>query len=383
LTKALSSSGQSLDRSVRYLRNELIEAIEQLKPANSVSSRAKEQRPYALLYGRYVQGLTTTELVEELTISVRQLRREHKRALAAVTDLLWDRLSDLFVSVDFPKVSASSLLSTGRREIAEMEAEQLIGQAQAEDLSLPTLLKGVLTTLGPVAAKHQVTLFNNLPPNLPSIHADRVVLRQGLFGIISYAISCATGGQIIIEGTTNTEVDLSITARGKSEADKRTGVSLEVSRRLISSQRGHVKIIDTSEQWQVTVTLPLAEEIPILVIDDNAGLVELFRRYLAGRPYQLVMVASSNQAIEQVRATRARLIVLDIMMPGQDGWEVLQHLRNSPELNDIPIIICSVLNEPELAAALGASDYLPKPVTQDALLTKLEHWCGVPPASVE
>jgi Amt family ammonium transporter len=73
--------------------------------------------------------------------------------------------------------------------------------------------------------------------------------------------------------------------------------------------------------------------------------------------------------------------MLVIMMPEQDGWDVLQQLRAAPETARLPIIICSVLVEPEIASALGASDYLPKPVTQDALLTKLELWRDALPVS--
>jgi CheY-like chemotaxis protein len=383
LTKALSSgSGQSIDRSVRQLRTEILDAIEQLKPIDNVSPRAKERRPYMLLYGRYVQGMSTTELVEELMISIRQLRREHKRALQAIADLMWDKLSGQLAIEAPDELSEPPLAPAERREAAEVEAEQLISQAKIEDVSLSALVDGILTTLGPVAAKHNIPLLNQLPDKLSPVRADRVILRQALFELISNAISRTGAGQVTIEGIVTCEVSLSITAIGNLQTDTRTGISLEVSQRLIASLGGYVEIVDKSEQWQATIHLPLAVDIPILVMDDNAGMVELFRRYLAKWPYQLVEVHTAEQAIEQAREIHPKLIVLDIMMPHQDGWEVLQHLRNVPETKDVPIVICSVLNEPEIAATLGASDYLPKPVTQDALLTMVEQWCGAPPESV-
>src|SRR5690242_10116032 len=73
LSSALSGSNQTLDQGVRLLRSEILAAIEQLNPAGNMPQRAKERRPYALLYGFYVQGMTTAELGEELAISVRQL----------------------------------------------------------------------------------------------------------------------------------------------------------------------------------------------------------------------------------------------------------------------------------------------------------------------
>jgi len=133
LTNALSEQGQSLDKSVRQLRADLIDAIERLKPDDNLPPQAKEGRPYALLYGRYVQGLNTTELVEELMISVRQLRRENKRALEAVTELMWERFESQLAAA-----SPQPAQPTARREAADQEADQLISRANPEDLPITT-----------------------------------------------------------------------------------------------------------------------------------------------------------------------------------------------------------------------------------------------------
>jgi CheY-like chemotaxis protein len=122
----------------------------------------------------------------------------------------------------------------------------------------------------------------------------------------------------------------------------------------------------------------MAEELPLLVMDDNAGLVELYRRYLAGRGYRVFDAHSAEEVIAVAEKQNLKLIILDVMMPDQDGWEVLQRLKAAAPTQAIPVMICSVLDETELAAALGASDYLHKPVTQDALLAKVERWCRAP-----
>ncbi len=371
LTNALSQQGQSLDKSVRQLRAELVDAIERLKPDDSVPPQAKERRPYALLYGRYVQGLSTAELIEELMISMRQLRRENKRALEAVTELMWEH---------FKGQLSTPALSTARRAAAGQEAEQLISRANPEDLRLAALVSGVLNTLQPVAALYNIRLINGVPDDLPPIHADRVLLRQGLMGVLSYAFSRATGGSVQLEGSAGKLVSLRLTATGQTGVS-RGGISLEVSQKLIAGMGGSVQVTNSAEKWVVDISLPLAETVPILIMDDNAGMLELFRRYLAGHPYHLIEVHSVAEAIARTRDSEPHLAMLDIMMPEQDGWEVLQQLRAAPETTGLPIIICSVLVEREIAAALGASDYLPKPVTRDALLTKLEQWRGAPPAS--
>jgi CheY-like chemotaxis protein len=380
LTDILSEPGQSLDASVRQLRAELIDAIERLRPDDSIPPHAKERRPYALLYGRYVQGLGTNELVEELMISVRQLRRENKRALEAVTELMWQRFESKLAA---PAASPELTPAVARHEAAGLEAEQLISQASPEDLRLPALVSGVLATLQPVAANHNIQLINQVPDDLPPIRADRVLLRQGLMGVLSFAFSRATEGSVMMMGEVAEVVNLRIKASGQTGGPARGGVSLAVSQKLIAGLGGLVEVVSPANPWQVNISLPLAQTVPILVMDDNAGLLELFRRYLAGRPYHLIEVHSLAEAIAQTRELQPQLVMLDIMMPEQDGWEVLQQLRAAPETTHLPIIICSVLVEPEIATALGASDYLPKPVTQDALLTKLEQWRDAPPALAE
>ena len=110
-------------------------------------------------------------------------------------------------------------------------------------------------------------------------------------------------------------------------------------------------------------------------------MIQLFRRYLAGQPrYRLFEAGSGSEVVERAKSQLLHLIILDVMMPGQDGWELLQILRREPATATIPIMVCSVLNEPQIALALGASDYLTKPVTQDALLLKVERWCSARPA---
>ena len=212
LTSALANCGQTPDQSIRELRSELLAAIEQLNPSADLSPRARERRPYVLLYGRYVQGMSTTELVEEMAISVRQLRREHKRALAAVTDLLWRRLSGRLAIESPPSASLEPPLPTAQAT-AEFEADQLIRQARMESLALQTVVNGVLSVLAPVAKRRRLSLRHQLPDDLPAVHADRIVLRQALLELVSYAMGRASAGDVIIDGTPGRRVSLHVRVR--------------------------------------------------------------------------------------------------------------------------------------------------------------------------
>src|SRR5512138_2495317 len=365
LTSLLSAPSGTLDQGVRKLRAEILDAIERLNPSGHMPSRARERRPYALLYGHYVQGMTSAELADELAISIRQLRREHVRAVEAVLDLLWDRLN--------PQLQLEPEFALPRA--ADTETDQFLSQGHVDDISIVDLIDGIFTTLAPLAASREMKLENQLPANVPLARANRVVLRQGILGLISVALQRFSSGQIHVTLATAADFRLLVQADGKPQPGTSTKAGLDVSRKLIAGLGGQVEINAGEEGWRAEISLPKAEELPILVMDDNAGLIELYRRYVAGRGYRVLDAHSADEIIALAQKHDPRLIILDVMMPDQDGWEVLQRLKAADPTQNIPVMICSVLDETEIAFALGASDYLSKPVTQDALLAKVERWC--------
>jgi len=119
------------------------------------------------------------------------------------------------------------------------------------------------------------------------------------------------------------------------------------------------------------LALPIAERT-VLVVDDNEDVLELFRSYLQPHRYRVVTVRSAREVLDIARETQPYAITLDLMMPGQDGWDVLQTLLNQPETRSIPVIVCTVLRQKELALSLGAAAFLAKPVSESALLSALE-----------
>jgi CheY-like chemotaxis protein len=105
-----------------------------------------------------------------------------------------------------------------------------------------------------------------------------------------------------------------------------------------------------------------------MAVDDDSQVISLYERYLKPQGYFVVPVTDPTQAVWRAKEVKPFAITLDIMMPGKDGWDVLKDLKNDPETRDIPIIICSILEEEERGFNLGAVDYLVKPFLQEDII---------------
>ena len=116
--------------------------------------------------------------------------------------------------------------------------------------------------------------------------------------------------------------------------------------------------------------LPTVERT-LLVVDDNEDILELFRGYLGPHRYRVITAQTAPEALEKAREFQPYAVTLDLMMPDQDGWEVLQRLLHQPDTRHIPVIVCSVLRQKELALSLGAAAFLEKPVTEQTLVATL------------
>ena len=108
--------------------------------------------------------------------------------------------------------------------------------------------------------------------------------------------------------------------------------------------------------------LQRSREPPVLVIDDEAGARELMQRSLDKEGFRVELAADGRSGLELARAAQARVITLDVMMPGMDGWAVLTALKADPATADIPVIMLTIVDDKQMGFALGAADYFTKPI---------------------
>jgi len=124
----------------------------------------------------------------------------------------------------------------------------------------------------------------------------------------------------------------------------------------------------------------LAKDSCILVIDDDPNSCDLIRRFLEREGYRVAVASSGDEGLRLARELDPLLITLDVLMPGKDGWAVLREMKADPRLRDIPVVMISMADGSEMGFALGATDYLTKPVDREHLHALLRRY-GVAPIS--
>lgn len=134
-------------------------------------------------------------------------------------------------------------------------------------------------------------------------------------------------------------------------------------------------LIEPEEYEATEAELPEGEggaKKTILAIDDNPEAIDIIRKYL-GEDYRVVGFLSGEGAVEKAKEIKPMAITLDIMMPRKDGWQVLRELKKTPETQDIPVFILSIIDNKRLGFSLGAAEYLVKPLEKQVLLRKLRN----------
>jgi len=146
-----------------------------------------------------------------------------------------------------------------------------------------------------------------------------------------------------------------------------------MARRLTALCAGTFGANADADRLSWTLAFPAKEQRVVLVIDDNADALQLFQRYASGTRYRVIGTRDAEAAPALAARLSPAAVVLDVMMPQMDGWEVLARLRQHPATASLPIIVCTILPQEELALSLGASGFIRKPVTQQMFLGALEH----------
>lgn len=360
----------SLPERAQALRRLLLGAIELLQPARPGPFGSRAARSYEVLSLRYVEGMSIVQVADELSLVERQVYRDLRRAYSDLAQMLTARLPR-------PPAATPAVPPPGEASgQLQAELERLTSNPRRLDLGL--VIKAAIAATSPLAARLGATVVPAVAANLAAVSADEGLLRQLLIQMLSLALqndpgrranisAAQDGGKIVVSLSYNTPLN---PQPGYEER-------LASLQRLAETQHLGWHLSSSEGTTCLSLSLSAAQPRPVLVIEDNEGAIELYRRYLGqGQDWQVIGAADPRLSYDMAVRLQPAVILLDVMMPRQDGWSILQLLRSQPQTAQIPIIICSVFDDPELASALGANAYLKKPVSQFELLAALKRVAG-------
>jgi CheY-like chemotaxis protein len=357
------------------LHHLLLDIIGELKPQPQVSVLSRQWRRHQLLVLRYVKGLAPEAVADVLGIGRRHYYREHKIAVEAIAGILWNRYVVRASAPQHMPASVEEQASLSRLELLRLEAARM---AQANRYArVGDVVRGALPLLQEMLHRRGLNVHLDLLDSLRGVSIDQGLLRQMLLGILGYLIERAEQATIRLTARVE-ESAVRLSVRVEPAAAIRPTVQAEAEElfstfeEMAASSDAHILPVRTGQSIAgFDVGLPAAQRT-VLVVDDNEDVLELFRRYLSPHDFRVVTARTAQDALDKARHFRPHAITLDLMMPDQDGWDLLQVLLNQPDTGHIPIIVCTVLKQKALALSLGATAFLEKPVTEQALLSALE-----------
>ncbi len=337
-------------------------------------------------------------LLEQMFGDLNAKQGEYLQDILSSGRLLLDLINDI---LDLSKVEA------GRMEL------------ERGHVFLPEALESSLTVVRERASRHRITLGLDIDPEIGIIEADERKIKQILFNLLSNAVKFTPdGGRVdvttrLVDGEVHVAVrdtGIGITPEDQehifesfqrarhtpAHKQEGTGLGLTLSKRFVEMHGGCIWLeSQVGIGSTFTFTLPVqrtsvveeviapearAAESPraegggatVLLVEDDPYSVELLTLYLNGAGFTVAVAQDGEQGLALAHRLCPAAIILDILLPGVDGWEFLHRAKSDPSISHIPVIIISMLDEPGKGFAMGAADYLVKPVSRDKLLTALQ-----------
>ena len=308
-------------------------------------------------------------------------------------------------------------------DLSKIEAGKI--EMLSEDFEVRTMLDEVSTMVQPLAKKNDNTLTVDCADDVGQMHADPTRVRQIVFNLLSNACKFTDKGTVTVtvrreatEGVDTLSFAVADTGIGISEAQMArlfqefsqadasttrkyggTGLGLTISQRLCKLMGGDISVEsepDVGTTFTATLPAHVADiredgEVTyeagaqvsrgiggrgnlVLVIDDDVTVRNLMERHLSKDGVEVVTAKDGEEGLKLARKLNPAVITLDVLMPGADGWQVLRELKADSALAQIPVVMCTILDDKNKGYALGAADYMNKPVSRDNLRDVLSRY---------
>jgi len=305
-------------------------------------------------------------------------------------------------------------------DISKIEAGRM--ELYLTSFDIENMIDTIKDVVGPLAADHDNGFKVNLQDPLGSMTQDETKIRQCLTNFLSNGFKFTSNGTITLDvdafiqddvemirfavsdtGEGMSEEGLSKVFREYEQAERSTsakhggtGLGLPITKKLSEMMGGDVLVTSVLGEGSV-FTLYVPRECPqdydeiaegnaiekleesekvVVLIDDDVPMHDLIRRTLSKIGLRLVGATDSEKGMQIVREMKPKLLLLDVLMPGRDGWSILKECKSDPELSDMPVVMVSQLSQDVLAESLGADDYLTKPIDRGLFLETVTRLMG-------
>ena len=300
-------------------------------------------------------------------------------------------------------------------DISKIEAGKM--ELYLETFSVAKVAQDVAAIIHPLTQKNGNELCTHVAADIGNMHADLTKVRQTLFNLLSNACKfthngevwldlereSAPGGDRIVFRITDSGIGMTAEQTEKlfeafTQADSSTtrrfggtGLGLAISRRFCRMMGGDITVeSEVGKGSTFTVRLPARVADPkdqvkqlaaavaeagggsVLVIDDDTRVLDMLSRSLSKEGLRVYLAQGGEEGLQMARELQPDAITLDVMMPGMDGWAVLAALKSDPELAEIPVIMLTIVDDQNMGYALGATEYLTKPIDRDRLTAVLK-----------
>ncbi len=343
-------------------------------------------------------------------------------AIIGYSEMLQEEAADLGTDAfvpDLKKINAAGKhlleLINAVLDLSKIEAGKM--ELYLEDFDVAGMVNDIAAVIQPLAEKNSNRLEVHCDERVGTMRADLTKVRQALFNLLSNACKFTERGTVSLAvareaGANGDWVSFAVSDTGIgmtpeqmtrlfeefSQADASvtrkyggTGLGLALSRRLARMMGGDITVASEAGRGSTfTIRLPVtvaesqtepAAPSPapesastVLVIDDEAVVRDLMQRFLAKEGFRIVTAAGGEDGLRLARELRPDAITLDVMMPGMDGWSVLSALKADAETADIPVVMLTIVDDRNLGYALGAADYLTKPIDRERLAAVLKKY---------
>ena len=365
-------------------------------------------------------------------------------AIIGYSEMLQEEAEDLGLETfapDLEKIHAAGrhllALIKDILDISKIEAGKMDLFLETFDVS--TMVRDVVASVQPLASRNGNRLEMAVAEDIGRMHADLTKVRQCLFNLLSNACKFTENGVVSLSvtreaadgegwivcqvrdtgiGMTPEQVEDLFQPFMQADASMTreyggTGLGLAITRRFCRMMGGEVSVTSEPGKGSVfTIRLPAHVEEPeagaegepaeatdisvvaspgspqddrpaALVIDDAPEARDLLQRFLSREGFRVVLASSGKQGLHLARDLRPDVITLDVLMPGMDGWAVLAALKGDVDLAGIPVVMVTIVEDMNMGYALGASDYLVKPMDRRRLAAVLDKYrCLHPPCKI-